>query len=145
MSEESICRRIRSILPGGAELDAARRPALVLAYVGDTVYDLFVRTWLVSRHDATAHTLHTLASKRVCAKAQAEALRRLTPHLSETEASVCRRGRNAKVGTVPKNAELSDYLAATGLEALLGYLFLSGQDERLMQVMRCTLEPDAAL
>ena len=108
---------------------------LVLAYIGDTVYDLFVRTRLLLTSDATAHGLHVMATKQVCAKAQAGAVQRILPILTEDEQYIFRRGRNSHMGTVPKHAEMSDYRAATGLEALIGYLYLKGQDDRLQQLM----------
>ena len=103
---------------------------LVLAYIGDTIYDLFVRTELVDSTTLTAHGLHIGAAKRVCAKAQAAAFRR---------------GRNAHMGSVPKNAAIIDYRIATGMEALVGYLYLSGKDERLSQLMRIALHDTAEI
>lgn len=104
---------------------------LVLAYIGDTIYDLFVRTELVDSTTLTAHGLHIGAAKRVCAKAQAAAFRRIEALLTDDESAVFRRGRNAHMGSVPKNAAIIDYRIATGMEALVGYLYLSGKDERL--------------
>lgn len=108
---------------------------LTLAYIGDTVYDLYVRTNLVLTSDSTAHNLHVRATKTVCAKAQAAAAHRIMEELSEDELYIFKRGRNSHMGTVPKHAEMADYRAATGLEALIGYLYLSGQDERLNEIM----------
>lgn len=108
---------------------------LVLAYIGDTVYDLYVRTHLLLTSDATAHGLHLMATKRVCAKAQAEAVQRIMPGLTEDEQYIFRRGRNSHMGTVPKHAQMAHYRAATGLEALLGYLYLKGEDDRLNELM----------
>ena len=115
---------------------------LVLAYIGDTVYDLYVRTQLLLTCDATAHGLHVMATKRVCAKAQAEAVQRILPTLTEEEQYIFRRGRNSHMGTVPKHAQMSDYRAATGLEALLGYLYLKGEDDRLNELMGQMFAPD---
>jgi ribonuclease-3 family protein len=108
---------------------------LVLAYVGDTLYDLFVRTQLIRESDASVHELHIRSANKVCAKAQAEAARLVMDKLTEQETAVYKRGRNAHMGTIPKHAEISDYRAATGLEAVLGYLYLSGQDERLFALL----------
>ncbi|HWS28834.1 MAG TPA: ribonuclease III domain-containing protein [Clostridia bacterium] len=120
-----------------------RDPALlspaVLAYIGDTVYDLFVRTYYLETTDQTAHGLHMSCTTRVCAKAQAESFFRVEPLLSERELSVYRRGRNAHLGTVPKNAKIADYRTATGFEALLGYLYLSKQEKRLAEIVRAAL------
>ena len=122
---------------------------LVLAYIGDTVYDLFVRTMLVESTTLSAHGLHMRAAKLVCAAAQSRALLRIEQLLSEEEMSVFKRGRNAHMGSVPKNAEIIDYRRATGLEALMGYLYLLGRDERLSELMRAAFgngdnEPEKA-
>ena len=133
-------------LPGLPE--AGRAPGqlspLTLAYIGDTVYDLYVRTLLVETTDATAHGLHLQAAGRVCAAAQAAAFRRVAPLLTEEEQQVFKRGRNAHMGSVPKHASIADYRAATGLEALLGYLYLSGRDARLTELMAQILSPGDA-
>ena len=126
---------ILSLLPGASARDAAQMAPLSLAYVGDTVYDLYVRTLLLGRSDATVHNLHLMATRLVRASAQARASERLLPLLTEQEASVFRRGRNAHIGTVPRSASIADYRAATGLEAVLGYLFLQGEDARIRELM----------
>ena len=108
---------------------------LALAQVGDTVYDLFVRTMLLDTMAATPHKLHLAAAKLVCAAGQAAAFRRVEGALSQQELSIYKRGRNAHSGTVPKNASVADYHTASGFEALLGYLYLSGQDQRMAQIM----------
>ena len=118
-------------LPDLRRRDARQVSPLVLAYIGDTIYDLFVRTLLVERTDATAHKMHLQAAKHVCAAAQAEASRRILPLLSEEECTIFKRGRNAHMGTVPKHAQIADYRAATGL--------LSGADTRLAELMRMAL------
>ena len=115
---------------------------LVLAYIGDTIYDLFVRTELVDSTTLTAHGLHIGAAKRVCAKAQAAAFRRIEALLTDDESAVFRRGRNAHMGSVPKNAAIIDYRIAT---ALVGCLYLSGKDERLSQLMRIALHDTAEI
>ncbi|MDO4568014.1 MAG: ribonuclease III domain-containing protein [Clostridia bacterium] len=113
---------------------------LVLAYVGDTVYDLYVRTMLAATTSCTAHGMHVRASRSVCAAAQAAAFRAIEGELTQEELAVFKRGRNTHSATVPKNAEVGDYRIATGLEALLGFLYLSGEDERLTGLMRIILE-----
>lgn len=120
--------------------DPLQAPPLTLAYIGDTLYDLFVRTQLAAARDLTARDMHRRAAKFVCAAAQAAALTRMMPQLTPTEQDVFRRGRNAHMGTVPKHAAIGDYRQATGLEALLGWLYLSGQDERLVHLMQIALE-----
>lgn len=108
---------------------------LVLAYVGDTVYDLFVRTYLIHISDVPVHQLHLKSTAFVNAGSQSETLGRIEDMLTEEEKNIVRRGRNAKPGTIPKNADVAEYRRATGFESLLGYLFLTGQAERLCQIM----------
>ena len=113
--------------------------ALQLAYIGDTVYDLYVRTYLVRTSHGTAHKLHMMSTEFVRASAQAKAYHDMEDLLTEEEKAVFRRGRNAHSGTVPKNANVQDYRVATGLEALIGYLYLSGRQERLNLLMNRAL------
>ena len=119
-------------------------PALTLAYLGDTVYDLYVRTTLAETLHLPMRALHLEAAKHVCAAGQANAYRRMADKLSEAEQAAFRRGRNAHSGTVPKHADVRDYRVATGLESLLGYLYLRGEDERIGELMRLalTIEPE---
>lgn len=124
--------------------DAARKNALALAFVGDTVYDMFVRTRLVQGTELPVRTLHRRASARVCAAAQAKAFRRIEALLDAEELSVYRRGRNAHPATVPRNADVVDYRVATGLEALLGMLYLRGDLRRLSFLMDEILREDEA-
>ena len=139
--KENIISKVSDAL-GCQQKEPRLMSPLVLAYIGDTVYDLYVRTQLLLTRDATAHGLHVMATKRVCAKAQAEAVQRILPTLTEEEQYIFRRGRNSHMGTVPKHAQMSDYRAATGLEALLGYLYLKGEDDRLNELMGQMFAPD---
>ncbi len=107
---------------------------LDLAFVGDTVFDLLVRGELVSCGSRKVKDLHRMAVSRVCASAQARGAALILPALSEEEADVYRRGRNAKVGGIPKNATSTEYHSATGLEALFGWLYLSGRRERIVEL-----------
>lgn len=107
---------------------------LVLAYVGDSVYDTFIRTMLVSGGSIQVDKLHKRAIKYVQAKAQAEILQQLQATLTEEEQEIVRRGRNTKSNTVPKNADINDYRHATGFEALVGYLYLIGNTKRLIEI-----------
>ena len=120
--------------------EAGLKNPIVLAYVGDTVYDLYVRTALIKRTQLHVNELNRRAAGVVNAHAQALAAERLTEIFTEQEAEVFRRGRNAKVGSVPKNMEVADYHKATGLEAVMGYLFLTGQQERTDKLMEAVLE-----
>lgn len=131
---------VAAAFPAGERRDERTISPLALAYLGDTVYDLYVRAWLVDRTAHTTHDLHLLAARRVCAAGQAAAYKRVEDMLTEEELGVYRRGRNAHSGTTPRNASSADYHAATGLEALLGYLWLAGRDERVTALMRRILE-----
>ena len=116
--------------------NAGTYSALVLAYIGDAVYELYTRRRVLSDNpDMPAHKLHKKNIKYVNAAAQRNAMSAIEDLLTETEHAVYKRGRNAKSSTVPKNANLIDYRRATGFEALLGYLELSGQHERLSEIM----------
>jgi len=127
------------IAPGA---DPRQLSALTLAYLGDTIYDLYVRTLLALESEARVHELHLLSNRLVCAKGQAEAYRRIQPVLTEEEDAAFRRGRNAHSATVPKNADVRDYRVATGLESLLGYLYCLGRDDRIGELMKIALGKD---
>ena len=120
--------------------DPLSLPALTLAYIGDTIYDLYVRTTLAETLRLPMRALHLEAAKYVCAAGQANAYRRIADRLTETEQAAFRRGRNAHSGTVPKHADVRDYRVATGFEALLGHLYLSGEDARIGELMRLALQ-----
>lgn len=122
------------------DVDVRTMAPLSLAYVGDAVYELVLRTVISARRQVQVHYLHEHVTKYVSAKGQAELAARLKEHLTEEEQSVFRRGRNAKSFSVPKNASVSDYRAATGLEALCGYLYLTGKTERLLCLLQLGLE-----
>ena len=115
---------------------------LALAQIGDTVCDLYARVYLNDQFARSPHELHLAASKFVCAAGQAAAYRRMDPHLTDDESAIFRRGRNAHSGTMPKNASAADYHTATGLEAMVGWLFLSGADERLNELMTYYFQPE---
>ncbi|MBO6060748.1 MAG: ribonuclease III [Clostridia bacterium] len=135
-----LVEAVRAAFPSGAGADPTQLGPLVLAYIGDTVYDLYVRTELVTNTRLTAHGLHMAAAKRVCALAQAAAFRKIESVLSEEELAVYRRGRNGHMGSIPKNASIADYRSATGLEAVIGWLYLKGDDARLNELMGIILE-----
>lgn len=108
---------------------------LVWAYVGDSVYELFIRTYFVNNTKLNPHKLHIESIKYVKAKAQAEILAKIYDELTEEECDVVRRGRNAESHHLPKNANVTDYMYATAFEALIGYLYLTKQDARLNQIL----------
>lgn len=107
---------------------------LTLAFIGDGVFDLFVREQLVCRANCPVGVLHKTAVQHVCCQAQAEGVKKLFPILTEEEQAVYKRGRNAHTSRTPKNATPADYHAATGLEALFGYLYLKGELSRLKEL-----------
>jgi ribonuclease-3 family protein len=119
--------------------EALQYNPLQLAYVGDTVYDLFVRTSLVSSGKKNVNQLHKEASSIVNCAAQSRALHAIEGLLSQDEKDLVRRGRNAH-SRPPRNADPADYARSTGLEALIGCLYLSGERERLDEIMRLILE-----
>ncbi|QTH42184.1 Mini-ribonuclease 3 [Cohnella sp. LGH] len=111
---------------------------IVLAYVGDAVFEVYVRQRLIAGSSRKPHELHRAATKYVSAAAQARLLQRWAPLLTEEEADIVRRGRNTKSGQPPRNADPADYRQATGLECLVGYLYYQGKKERLEQLMELT-------
>lgn len=113
---------------------------LTLAFVGDAVFDLIIRSLVVGKGNTQANRLHQKKIKIVNAGAQAMMIRALEPILTEEEAGVYRRGRNAKSPTTAKNASVGDYRKATGFEALIGYLYLSDQFERAVELSRLGVE-----
>lgn len=114
---------------------------LALAYIGDGVYELFVRTKVIEEHEnMPANKLHKKTVQYVKAHAQANSIDAMLPHLTEDETAVYKRGRNAKSNTTPKNADMADYRKATGFEALIGFLYLSGENERLHELMNIAYE-----
>lgn len=116
---------------------------LVLAYIGDAVFELYVRTMLIDAHDAKAQALHRMSANRVRASAQARAAKGLFAELTERERAVFTRARNAKPNTMPKNAEPEDYSHATAFEAVIGCAYLSGDEERALHLMKRALQIEA--
>lgn len=112
---------------------------LVWAYIGDSVYELFIRMNLVSKTNLDPHRLHIETIKYVKAKAQAVTLQKIYENLTEEEKQIVRRGRNAEAHHLPKNAELAEYKYATAFEALIGYLYLTKQDERLKEILEISI------
>ncbi|ANE46764.1 ribonuclease III [Paenibacillus swuensis] len=113
---------------------------LVLAYMGDAVYETFIRQYVVSQPNHRPNHLHREATKFVSAKAQARALDRMLPLLTEEEVDIMKRGRNAKSGSSPKNTDILVYRHSTAFECLLGYLYYQQRFDRLDELMRFTLE-----
>ncbi|APM37539.1 Mini-ribonuclease 3 [Clostridium kluyveri] len=114
------------------KVDIRQLNPLTLAFVGDAVYDVLVRTYLINKFQSiSVHNLHVRAIKFVKAHSQSEIIKRLEKQLSEEELYFFKRGRNAKSGTVPKNADIQEYRFATGFETLIGFLYLTGEVDRL--------------
>jgi ribonuclease-3 family protein len=124
---------IAPVVPRDVTID--QLSPVVLAYVGDAVFEVYVRQWLISQHARKPHQLHRAATRYVSAGAQARLLQRWMPLLTEEEAEIVRRGRNAKSGQPPRNADPLEYRLATALECLVGLLYFRGQQERLEQLM----------
>lgn len=122
------------------EKEAAAFSPNILAFYGDSVYEVLVRRYVVLRHQTNAGRLHELAVERVRASFQSEAVNVIEPILTEREADILRRGRNAGGVSVPKSAKPSEYRRATALEALFGYLSLTGQEKRLNELFSVICE-----
>ena len=122
------------------EIDIRTYSPLTLAFMGDAVFELMARTLVVTESNTAPEKLHKRTTRLVKAEAQAAMGHGLWDELTEDEQSVYRRGRNAQSYTHAKNAAVSDYRHATGLEALFGYLYLTGQQERMQKLMRRCVE-----
>lgn len=109
---------------------------LTLAYIGDAVYEIVIRTIIVEKGNAPVNKLHHKASSLVKAVAQKAAMEKILPLLTEEEEAVYKRGRNAKSYTSAKNASIIDYRIATGFEALMGFLYLMGRNDRLLELVK---------
>lgn len=131
----SLLQRIGVKFPGKRQDPKAYSP-LALAYIGDAFYDLIIRTVVVERANRPVRDLHRIAVGYVSAEAQAKIVSALSNRLTEEESAVYRRGRNAKPHTKAKNASMEDYLKATGFEAVLGYLYLTDNTERALELVR---------
>lgn len=122
------------------ETDIRSYSPLTLAYIGDGIFDLIIRTVVVARGNTSVNQLHQKTSGIVKAHSQAMMIKALDEDLTEEEREIYRRGRNAKSHTMAKNATVADYRSATGFEALMGYLYLTNQTDRLLELVKCGLE-----
>lgn len=114
---------------------------LVLAYLGDTVYESYIREHLIKQNNQRkVNDLHKLAIKYVKAKAQADIIHEIEKDLTDEELRIYKRGRNQKSNTSPKNADIIDYKHATGFEALIGYLYLNNEGDRLKYIIEKGIE-----
>ena len=122
------------------ETDINLLSPLIWAYVGDSVYELLIRTHLVNKTKLKPHSLHIEAIKYVKAKSQADILKKLEEYLTDEEKDIVRRGRNAENHHLPKNANVEEYMYSTAFEALIGYLYLCKKDERLKEIFNLILD-----
>lgn len=135
MEERSLLEKLKQEFDC-KETDIRTISPLNLAFVGDGIFDLMARTILVERANRPVHELHKKKSRIVNATAQARMAEALEERLTEEELAVYKRGRNAKSANCAKNATVLDYRKATGLEALMGYLYLTGQEDRLLELFK---------
>ncbi len=122
------------------EVDIRTYSPLTLAFLGDCIFDLVIRTVIVERGNRAADSLHKQKSEIVKASAQSSLVEAILEDLTEMELTVYRRGRNAKSYTSAKNASISDYRRATGFEALMGYLYLTNQEDRMIELIKTSME-----
>ncbi len=137
-SVKEIFERIKSRF-GLKDVDIRTYSPLSLAFIGDGIYDLVIRSLIVGQGNTKAGQLHGRTSHLVKAKTQSAMIEVLRPLLTEEETDVYRRGRNAKSPTMAKNATMSDYRRATGFEALMGYLYLTDQVDRILELVEAGL------
>lgn len=130
MEDKNIFTKVNEVLN---KEDIAMLSPLQLAYVGDAVYELMVRTYILDKN-LNVNQLHRKATKYVKANAQSEIVHYLEEYLTETEKNIVKRGRNTKTNTSPKNSNMIDYKYATGFESLIGYLYITEQFSRISEL-----------
>lgn len=121
------------------DIDVKTYSPLALAYIGDGIYDLVIRSMVIGKGNTKAVSLHRTTSQLVKAHAQSEMMKVLLPILTEEEEDIYRRGRNAKSATMAKNATMADYRKATGFEALMGYLYLKDEFPRILELCKAAV------
>lgn len=127
------------IIKSGMELDdidLVNYPPITLAYIGDAIYEIIIRTYVVINTNTQVNKLHKMTSSLVKAKTQSDMIKSLYDELTEEELRIFKRGRNAKSVSVAKNASVTEYRIATGFEALMGYLYLNNESERMMELIK---------
>lgn len=137
--EKSIIEQIKLTFEC-KEQDVRAYSPLTLAYIGDAIYELVIRSVVVERANRSANDLHKKTVRYVKAETQAAMIMALQEELTEEELAVYKRGRNAKSHTMAKNASMSDYRKATGFEALMGYLYLMDETDRLLYLVKKGIE-----
>ena len=139
---QNLTESIKNVL-GLKEISPAQLSPLVLAYIWDSIFDLVIKTYLLdTKGNMQVNKLNRFASNIVKAQSQSEMIGIIEPLLSPAEEAVYKRGRNAKSYTSAKNASISDYRRATGFEALMGYLYLEGEYERMVQLIKAGLDKE---
>lgn len=138
-NSQNLLSEIHSFFPQ-EEKDIRSYSSLQLAYLGDAVFEIIVRTLIVENSAGPVKNFHKRTSELVNAASQANLIRVLQEYLTEDELVAYRHGRNAKTSSVAKNANIKDYRNATGLESLFGYLYLSGRSERAVELLKIGLE-----
>lgn len=137
-------KELLDAIPGGTTFYTEREircmSPLILAYIGDSVFETYIRAYVIAKGIHSIHLLHKASIRFVKAGAQASAVHEIMSILSEEEQNVVRRGRNAHPHTVPKNANVGDYRYATGLESLIGFLYLIDRRDRLNELMGIVLK-----
>lgn len=139
--EESLITYLKEQFHQG-DVDVRTYSPLTLAYIGDAIYDLLIRTLLVDQGNTQVSKLHKRASSLVKAESQSGMVEILESHFTPEEAAVFKRGRNAKSFTSAKNASIADYRRATGFEAVMGHLYLTGQYHRMIDLIKLGLAPE---
>ena len=122
------------------DVDVRTYSPLTLAYIGDGIYDLIIRSLVVAKGNTRASELHKRTSQIVKAKTQADMIEKIMEQLTEEETDIYKRGRNAKSPTMAKNATMADYRKATGFEALMGYLYVTDQVPRLVELVKTGID-----
>lgn len=139
LDNTGILERIKEVF-ACPEQDIRTYSPLTLAYIGDGIYELVIRTIVVERANRANNDLHKMTVRYVRAESQAKIVETIKPELTQEEQDVLRRGRNASPHSLPKNASRSDYHKATGFEALVGYLYLTGETERMLELIHKGVE-----
>ncbi len=137
---ETIDLLSSEVIKAVKESDIKMYNPTLLAYIGDAVYELFIRTTLISKGNSQTKILHKKAVLFVKAKSQASIIEKIYDDLTDEEKHIVRSGRNAKTTSMPKNAKIMEYKYATGFEALLGYLYLNNKIERLLEILHFVVE-----
>lgn len=133
--KKTVVEGLLEVTSGPMNHKANSYSPLALAYIGDGVYEMFVRTYVMNKGNAPVNKMHKASRELVRASAQAKIYYLIEESLTEQEMAILKRGRNAKSISVPKNGDVTEYRHATGLEALIGYLYIDGQIERIKELI----------